>query len=452
MQPISNWRLAAFAGPSAASAAAGLPIALYLPAYYAAELGLGLTAVGSLFMLTKIWDVVTDPIAGVVTDRYRIGRGLRRPWMALGAPLMLACAVLVFFPERLAPGGAVRLPYLVLALLGFYSGFTLLQISHTAWGAELSDEYHERSRLQGWIQMFSLAGSFTVIAIPALIEQLGEDISYRQRVESMGWYMALVLPLTVVLALTSVPERASAPRPRIGLRRAIAAVFENRSMLRLLAADLLLALPAAARASLYVFFVGHVIGRPDLTSVILLLYFATGPIAIPLWIRISRAVGKHRALAYGLVAHALFALAYLIPGRGDAALFVCIHLFSAFVYGGHAFLIRSMVADVTDADRVISGQQRTGLYYSLVTMTSKVGMAVGIGIIYPVLDWIGFDPRGESTASGIDGLRYLFVFVPLIAELGVAWILYQYPLDEDTQRALRRRIEQADAGAPEAPI
>ena len=438
---ISNWRLAAFAAPSAAAAAAGLPIALYLPAYYAADLGLGLTLLGSIFMLTKIWDVITDPIVGVLTDRYPTRWGRRRHWIALGTPILLGCSILVYFPERFAPGG-ITVGYLVVAFLGLYTGSTLLGISHTAWGAELTDDYHERSRLQGWIQMFALFGSFTVMAIPALVEQLGDTVTYRGRVESMGWYMAIALPITVLVALFAVPERELEPQPRIGLRQSASAILKNRPMRRLVLADFLLSLPAAARASLYVFFVGQVIGRPDFTSVILLLYFATGPIAIPVWIRISKVVGKHRAVAYGLMAHGVFALAYLIPQKGDIVLFTCIHLFSAFVYGGHSFLIRSMVADVTDADTVTSGQQRTGLYYSLVTMTTKVGTAIGIGIVYPALDWFGFDPRGNNPDAALNGLRYLFVFVPLFAEVAVAWILYHYPLDEAAQRGLRRQIEE----------
>jgi Na+/melibiose symporter-like transporter len=85
---ISKWRLAAFASPSVAAAAAGLPIALYLPAYYAADLGLGLTLLGSIFMFTKIWDVITDPIVGMLTDRYPTRWGRRRHWIALGTPLL----------------------------------------------------------------------------------------------------------------------------------------------------------------------------------------------------------------------------------------------------------------------------------------------------------------------------------------------------------------------------
>jgi Na+/melibiose symporter-like transporter len=96
---------------------------------------------------------------------------------------------------------------------------------------------------------------------------------------------------------------------------------------------------------------------------------------------------------------------------------------------------------VTDADTLESGQQRAGLFYSLVTMTNKIGVALGIGIAYPVLDWIGFSPTGENDQAAIDGLRYMFVLTPFAAEIIVAWIIYHYKLDEKTQRDLRAQLD-----------
>jgi Na+/melibiose symporter-like transporter len=223
-------------------------------------------------------------------------------------------------------------------------------------------------------------------------------------------------------------------------------------MVRIVIVDFLLAFPAASRSAMYVFYVASVIVRPDMISVVLLLYFATQPLSVPFWIWLSRHVGKHKAVAYGLFFHALVALCYIIPGEGDILLYVMIHLTSGFVAGGHNFLLRAMVADATDADNLATGQQRSGLYYSLVTTTNKVGLAIGVAVIYPLLQLIGFDPA-QGAVNGqevMDRFLYIYIAVPFLAEIPAAWILYRYPLDEAAQTELRRRIEareSADAAA-----
>ncbi|MCH2173586.1 MFS transporter [Myxococcota bacterium] len=447
---LSKSRVAAFASPSAALSGVGIPITVYMPAYYASDLGLGLAAVGAAFMLAKLWDVVTDPVAGIVTDNVRTRWGRRRLWVAVGTPIMFASAILIYFPERIHPDGITQ-NYLLLGLIGLYAGYTLVTISITSWGAELSTNYHRRSQIQGAIAFAGLFGNLVLLSLPALLELFDDATVLSDRMEIMGLFVVIALPLTTVIALTFVPEPNVPPTPPIGLRRAFQTVAANRHMVRLLVVDLLLSFPSSVRGVVYIFIIGHVIQRPDWTSGILVLYMIVNVIAVPAWVRISKYTGKHKAVAAGLLGHGVFALAYLLPGPGDIALFVGVHLVSAFVYGGHSFLIRSMVADVTDVDTLASGQQRAGLFYSLVTMTNKIGMALGIGIAYPVLDWIGFDPAGNNDPTAINGLRYLFVLTPFVAEMMVAWIIYHYQLDEKAQQEIRSQLEQADQISEDSP-
>lgn len=441
--------LAAYSFPALPIAAFATPLAIYAPPFYATDMGLGLTAVGAIFMAARFWDLLTDPVMGVLSDKFPSRWGRRRHWMVLSVPILMLSTVLVMFPNWFGNTLGNEL-YLLGSLFLLYVGFTLLTISHMAWGAELTDDYHQRSRVQGWREFSHLTSMALVLLIPAVVEQTGGALSNTMKMNAMGYYVLLLTPVAILIAVVMVGERPVRPSTPVGFARGFKLLAGNPYMRRIVVADFFIHMPSSIRASVFVFYVTAVIGMPEWAAIIMLSYFLAGPLAVPLWMRIANGVSKHKACALGVLLHVVVTVSYLIPGEGDALLFAVLFFLSGVVYAGVPFLLRSMVADVVDHDRLQSGQDRAGLYYATVTTTMKVGGAVGIGLGYPVLAAIGFDPAGPNDPAQIQGLKYVFAFIPAVSELLVVYLLYRYPLDEAMQRDLQARLAVDGAARPAA--
>ena len=434
-QVLPTARVLGFASPAFALAALGLPIIAILPPLYA-ELGISLTAVGAIFMTARFFDVFTDPVFGVLGDRVRTRWGRRRPAIVVGVPVLLAGAFGLFLPPEPASETV-----LLLSLLVLYAGWTLLAISHTAWASELSGDYDQRTRIMGAVQFCGLLGAVAVLAVPAVVDYFNPDGGMRLRSAVMGWLIMLALPLLFAVALTSVGEAAVREQPRLPWRNAWRSVVSNRALRRLLLADLLMGLQGGINGSVHFFFVVQVLLLPEAASLYLVLIFVTGLACVPLFVWLSRRMGKHQTLCLAALQSTLATgLFFVVPSASFWWVFL-IFVLVGVNFGAKDLLMRSIMADVIDQDRVNVGKDRSALYFSMLTLTSKVGAALAVGIIYPVLDWVGFDPNGVNPQSTLDAVRLVVAASPTLITAAVAVIMWRFPLGREEQRALRARIE-----------
>lgn len=436
-RPLSRWTLFAFALPAAPISAMGLPLVVHLPPFYAGTLGLGLVTVGAIFMLARFWDVFTDPVLGILSDRYETRWGRRRHWIVLSVPIMLLSVYMIFMPPV-----AVSAAYLVFWLFVLYVGWTLLTISHMSWGAELTPDYHERSRVQGAREVALILGMVFVLTLPVLIEQMNPENLAQARVASMGWFVLILLPIAVALAVWRVPERAT-PRPEhVPFKQAVKALIESRPLQVVLAADLLGGVSGGLVASMFLFLAEDALKLGSYSSLMLLGYFISGVCFIPLILFVARRFGKHKTAAVSAIFNAVTVPLILIVPPGEPAVALAVWALLGVNMAAGPFLFRSLMADVADHDAVVTRQQRTGLFYSLLTSTSKVGAAFAIFIAYSLLDSIGFQAGGENSQAVLDSLRAVYVWPACIISAAVAGILWFYPIDEDRQVENRRILEQ----------
>ena len=256
---LPAWRLAVFAALAIPLAGAGLPLAVYLPPYYAQDLGLGLGLVGLVFMLSRVWDAVTDPLVGVLSDRTRSRFGRRKPWIAAGSPLFAIATAAIFAPHLF--GVKPDALWLSVWLVVFYIGWTMIQIPVSAWAGQLAAQYHERSRVQTYFQVATAAGLLLVLILPAVLDQLGakagRPADAELKVAVMGGFILVTFVPAILGALLLVREPPAPPlrREQTSLRRDLTLAARDPLLLKVLTSDFAVTLGQLIRSSLFVFFV-----------------------------------------------------------------------------------------------------------------------------------------------------------------------------------------------------
>src|SRR3990167_146751 len=162
---IPGWTIAAFAMATIPVGALTTPLLVHLPPHYAGLLGLPLAAVGGIFFLVKVLDLIFDPAFGLLMDRTRTPIGRYRFWLVVAAPVLMLGVWQLFLAK---PG--VGQVYLLIWLGVLYVGFSLLVLSQSAWGAVLATSYDERSRVYAWAAASGTFGAIAVLILPLLLK------------------------------------------------------------------------------------------------------------------------------------------------------------------------------------------------------------------------------------------------------------------------------------------
>jgi len=440
---ISNLRMIGFSLPALSLNMLLTAVFVFLPPLYAEHRGLGGATVGLMFLIAKLIDMIAAPMWGLFMDSYRTRWGRRRPWLALSVPILMLAVVMVYNPPDSTTG-----LYLLLWLAILYIGWDAWTISHTSWAMELSRDYDRRSRITGLLQAGVMIGGILVSLIPAILERMGSP-TYEETVSVIGQVLIVVLPVTAIICLLSAPERETPNRPHLGFRKGAAIVFRNLALLRLMVANSLLTFSTYFVQGLFVFFVSYTLHLEERIGFILVFLVIGGLIGLPLWVKLSVTLSKHRAMQLAVTVGGIAPLLLLILPAGSVALATAAFLIVGLNTSANEFLPRAMMADVCDHDHLQSGSERMGLYYSLLQISSKLASGIGIFIGFSFLSVFGFDPRLglDNTAEALQRLRYLIVALPVIAYAIVIGLMWRYPIGRESQREMREMIEERERQA-----
>lgn len=389
------------------------PVFALLPDYFTADVGLPLAATGTALLVSRLWDAICDPLIGITADRLptHIGQyqfGMRKLLMLLGLPMMLTGAYVLF-----VRGMSLNPLTLGLASIIMFTGWSACKLAHDAWGAELSSDGPTRIKITGMREALALLGGLIAICI----------IGWGKLPSGPGTQAALVIlcALVVVLALIGwyaalkfVPDTAARARTILDWRSELRRLRNNAPLRRLVLVYLVNGLANALPATLFLPFVVHGLGRPDLQGPLILLYFVCAIAGVPLWIWAGKRFGTVRAWAgsMGLAAF-IFVPAYFLTA-GDHIWFAFVCVGTGICLGGDLLLPPAIQADIVDGDRLQSGQTRAGLLFAILSFVAKLSAALAPFIGFTVLAAVGFDNRSGAgnSASAIGTLALLYALVP----------------------------------------
>lgn len=442
---VPNLVLAAYGAPATAFAILLLPPYVFLPAFYTQTLGLPLDWIGYIIVMSRLFDAVTDPAIGYLSDRTKGRFGRRKPWIVAGVPIALASVVLLF-----APPVEPSLTQFAIGIFGLTLGWTMLVLPYTAWGAELSGDYNERTRIAGVREGAGLVGTLLAAATPSILTAMG-FADPRVHMAGLAVLVVVLMVPTVIGLVVAVREPVPLSRARVGFRAGLQALRENAPFRRLILAYLINAFANGLPATLFLLFVSHVIGSPDAYGPLLLAYFLAGLLAIPFWSWLARRIGKHRTWVIAMVgACAAFAFTPFVVGEGDLVPFLVISILTGIAVGADLVLPAAIQADVVDVDTQASGEQRTGFFFALWGIATKLAFALA-ALSLPILHAAGFDASAFDadgrTANGPGGLQMLmllYAVVPIGLKLAAMALMWNFPLNAVQQSRVRAEIEGSD--------
>ena len=460
----------------------GYPLAIWIPAHYSGGLGISLAAVGTILMLARLTDVITDPLIGEMSDRWRTRFGRRKPWLVLGTPLMMLGVYNLFMPPE-----GVGMIYFLVWLAIFFLGSTFIALPHRAWGAELSPDYHQRSRVTASREFYVLIGLMVAAAVPMIIEIRADggsgvaevfttlwndaigaftgdfgDKKVADRATLTGpvlaglaWTVILLLPIcsTIVLSMVKEPKQATTEH-RPTFREGLKLVAKNGPMVRVLIIAVLVFFGESFRNAVSLFFIRDIVGVPTIGAAYFF-YFIAGLGAIPFWLWLGRRIGKHRAFMCTLITVAAVSAANLLLDYGDYLVFFLLFVVKGFCFGGLQFLPVAMLADVVDVDSARTGGKRAGTYFAFLGFSEKIAIAFGTGASLNIVGLLGFDPAGGVAAStdiGVLSLRLVYCLGPVFFYGLALRLIWNYPLTPARHARLRERLERRNARLALNPV
>jgi GPH family glycoside/pentoside/hexuronide:cation symporter len=405
-------------------------VAFWLMNYFTDTVGLAAGIAGVAFGIGKVWDAITDPLMGFISDRTRSRWGRRRPYLLFGSFVWFIAMIILFTNPQLESRTALFV-WAVTAYCFLSTAFTVVNVPYSSLTPELTKDYHERSSLNGYRAVFMVIGTLigAGAALPLVNALPNRNIGF----SVMGIVFGAIMMGASLVTFLSVrePKLAETSKPKTNFLRSYLHVFKNRPFLFILLTYMMCMVGVSIVSATMIYYFKYIQEKENLTTIALLILLVTAMIFIPLAVRVSRRIGKKTTYVVGVLIMAAACMLVFALGHQLGTTFVFVMMFVAGIgLSTHYPMPWAMIPDTVE------------YYYGVWTLFSKAAQGLlALPLVGLILQVTGYIPEVSQTPLARLGIRLMFGPAAGIFFAGAAVFLAFYPLNEQRYAELQEKIK-----------
>ncbi len=424
---------------------------IFLLYYYTDVFGLSAAAVGTMFLVTKIIDAVSDPIMGLIADRTNSRWGKFRPYLLWAAVPYGLCGYAMFANPDFGDTG--KLIYAYVTYSAMMLAYTAINVPYSALMGVISPSSLERTKVASYRFFCAfVAGWLVATFVTPLKSILGAGD------EARGFQLTMLIFAVASVALfwtsfATTRERIPPPVSKTNIRKDLKALLRNGPWIALWLTGIFTLINIAVRQGTLLYYFKYYVGDDgariflifDKTAVFLSLGLLTMLVGVALTRTLSERFEKRSLMIVLSLLNAIsMAVFYIVP-PSQYWLMVAVNCLGTLAAGPTPALVWSMYADTADYGEWKTGRRTTALVFSTIQFAHKMGLAVGAGVTGLILGWYGFVANEVQTETSLDGIRFMFsIFPAIFAVLGIIAIFF-YRIDNSMIDRLARELAQRHA-------
>lgn len=418
----------------------------YLMIFYTDVFGLPAAVVGTLFLVTRVWDSAFDPIVGVVADRTHSRWGKFRPYLLFLAIPFSVIGVVTFVTPSFGDNGKLIYAYVTYSLMMMV--YSAINVPYASLLGVMSDNPKERNTLSTYRMAFAYIGSFIALLLFMPMVNFWSGHSKEIAAQQQGWTIAVAV-IAVMCALLFIGcfaltrERVKALHEKQApLKEDLKDLWKNRPWWILLGAGVAALVFNSIRDGATVYYFKYFIVEEDFQTISFFgvsfvlsgLYLSVGQIAniagVILAAPVSNRIGKKQTYMGSMAIATVLSILFFWFDKDNLPLIFTFQILISICAGSIFPLLWSMYADCTDYSELKTGNRATGLIFSSSSMSQKFGWAIGSALTGWLLSYFGFVANEVQQAEAIQGIKMFMSFLPAAGTLLSIVFISMYPLSE----------------------